>query len=367
MIDAAGNGGQPTPRENILRALRRQDPLWVPWGLELCDFLLDVLSRRTAGRSPWEFFQLPYRYVGLNPTRLYGQYDDYYRDARLKPGTAIDEWGVAHEPVGLQHFTHMQHPMREFTSVEQVWDFPLPDLLADYRWEGVKRRVQKIQQEGYLAVYTAVQVFEPAWYLRGMEALLMDLYDGSAMAEACLERICAVQEGVSARLGECGFDLIVFGDDVGTQQSLMISEELWREKLRPTMERCIRAAKQKNPQVLAYYHSDGYILPIIEDLIEIGVDVLNPVQPECMDPVEIQRRYGDRLSFWGTIGTQTTMPFGTPKDVERTVQERIASMGTSGGLVIAPTHLLEPEVPFENVLAFYKAVMRYGGFDAAHR
>jgi uroporphyrinogen decarboxylase len=101
---------------------------------------------------------------------------------------------------------------------------------------------------------------------------------------------------------------------------------------------------------------------IIPDLIEIGVDILNPVQPECMDPGRIKGQYGDRLSFWGTIGTQTTLPFGTPGDVEDAVKRNIATVGVGGGLLLAPTHMIEPEVPWENIEALIAAVKKYGSY-----
>jgi uroporphyrinogen decarboxylase len=143
---------------------------------------------------------------------------------------------------------------------------------------------------------------------------------------------------------------------------MMMNPGLWRKWLKPTMKKAIQAAKDIDPELIAYYHSDGVIYDIIPDLIEIGVDVLNPVQPECMDPVKIKKMYGDKLSFWGTIGTQTTMPFGTPKDVENNVKHMIETVGKGGGLVIAPTHLLEPEVPWENIEALINSVRKYGKY-----
>ena len=95
---------------------------------------------------------------------------------------------------------------------------------------------------------------------------------------------------------------------------------------------------------------------MIADLVDIGVNVLNPVQPECMDPAKIKREYGKHLSFWGTVGTQTTMPFGSPEEVKQIVRERIRTVGRGGGLIVAPTHLVEPEVPWENLLALVEAV-----------
>jgi uroporphyrinogen decarboxylase len=117
-----------------------------------------------------------------------------------------------------------------------------------------------------------------------------------------------------------------------------------------------------NPDIIVRYHSDGNPEAIIPELIEIGVDVLNPVQPECLDPAEVKRRFGDSLAFWGAMGTQTTMPFGSPEEVARVVRERIETIGAGGGLVLAPTHVLQPDVSWENILAFFDAIDRYGRY-----
>ncbi len=174
--------------------------------------------------------------------------------------------------------------MEHFTSPDQVWNFPLPDVLEDYRWEGMDKKVGEIKEKGLAAVYSAIQIFEPAWYLRGMEKLLMDMLDDDDMAKACLDRMTQVKSGMSRKLAEAGVDMIVYGDDVGTQKEMMMSPSLWRKWLKPTMEKAIKAARDIKPDVICYYHSDGVIYDIIPDLIEIGVDVLNPIQPECMDP-----------------------------------------------------------------------------------
>ena len=117
-----------------------------------------------------------------------------------------------------------------------------------------------------------------------------------------------------------------------------------------------RAAKEINPRVVCYYHSDGNISSVIPDLIETGVEILNPVQPECMDPIAIKKQYGEAVTLWGTIGTQRLMPFGTAREVADTVKTMIREVGYNGGLVIAPTHVLEPEVPWENIEALVEAV-----------
>jgi uroporphyrinogen decarboxylase len=137
---------------------------------------------------------------------------------------------------------------------------------------------------------------------------------------------------------------------------MLMSVKMWRTWLKPRLARTIAAARAIRPDVLVFYHSDGDVTAIIPDLLEIGVDILNPIQPECMDPVALKRAYGERLSFWGTIGTQSTFPFGSPEDVRREVRARISTVGVGGGLFLAPTHVIEPEVPFDNIVAFVEAV-----------
>jgi len=162
---------------------------------------------------------------------------------------------------------------------------------------------------------------------------------------------------------EAGVDILRLGDDVGSQKGMLMSPEVWRKWLKPGLKKVIKSARDINPEIHIFYHSDGYIEPIIPELIEIGVDILNPVQPECMDPAKLKREYGDKLAFWGTVSCQRTMPFGTPEDVINEVKLRIKTVGENGGLLIAPTHILEPDVPWENVLAFFEGVKKYGRYD----
>jgi uroporphyrinogen decarboxylase len=205
-------------------------------------------------------------------------------------------------------------------------------------------------------------IFEIAWYLRGMENFMMDLIADREFAEALLYKIMNIRIGMSEKYARYGVDILRLGDDVSTQLAMMMDPDLWREVLKPRLAKVIGAAKGVKKDVLVFYHGDGNLQAIIPDLIEIGVDILNPVQPECMDPVQIKKLYGDKLSFWGTIGTQTVLPFGTPLEVESKVKEMIKTVGAGGGLVLAPTHMIEPDVPWENVEAFIEAVKKYGTY-----
>lgn len=348
-----------TQRENLLRAMRRQPHEFVPSFMTLCTAQQEQFCRATGSKDYTSHFDLCGRYVRLGDTLYPNDYSRFTAD--MPPDAVINEWGVGKVAGSIAHFTKMYHPMERFDTVEEVMSYPYPDRLADYRWETVREQVAAAHAEGRAAIFYAIQIFEYAWYLRGLENMLMDMLTDEEMAAACLDKMTELQCAVAKRAAASGADIIVFGDDVGTQRELMMSRELWLRFLKPGLAAVIASAKAVNPQVLAYYHSDGVIYDIIPDLIEIGVDILNPIQPECMDPARVKREYGDRLSFWGTIGTQTTMPFGTAQDVEDAVREMIAVMGADGGFCVAPTHLLEPEVPWANIEAFVNAAKLYGG------
>jgi len=207
-----------------------------------------------------------------------------------------------------------------------------------------------------------VTIFEVSWQLRGMENLLLDFLENKPFAIYLLDFITEMRRFMIRRFAEAGVDHIHLGDDMGTQRGMLISPKMWREWFKERMRSIILVAKKVNPEVIISYHSDGNIEKIIPELIEIGIEVLNPVQPEAMDPVKLKQKYGNKLAFWGTVGTQSTMPFGTPKEVKKVVKQRIETVGDGGGLLISPTHMLEPEVPWENIRAFFEAVEEYGHY-----
>jgi uroporphyrinogen-III decarboxylase len=137
---------------------------------------------------------------------------------------------------------------------------------------------------------------------------------------------------------------------------MIISPRHWRHYLKPRMAAFIGTLKGINPELKVAYHSDGNLLPIIPELIEIGLDVLNPVQPMCMDPAELKHLYGDRLCFWGTVDEQETLPFGSADDVRREIHTRLQTVGKGGGLIIGPTHHVQLDTPMENFWAMVNAI-----------
>jgi uroporphyrinogen decarboxylase len=156
-----------------------------------------------------------------------------------------------------------------------------------------------------------------------------------------------------------GIDILSLGDDIGTQNSIMLDVGLWERWLQPRLKKVIQTAKEINPDILIFYHSCGYIIPFIDKLIETGVEILNPIQPECMEFNEVHDRFGERVSFWGTLGTQQLLPYGSGEEVKKITLERLEKCGTKGGIVIGPTHIVEPEVPWENLMSIIDAANEY--------
>lgn len=324
----------------------------------------EEFRRRSGATDPAEYFDFEIRHVGIGPTEKRVDFSPYL--GPLPPDGWVNEWGIGHVPGSLYHFEDYIHPLQSISSPDDLEDYPFPDVIATYRYEGLAEQVAEWHRRGYAVAgeipHYSGTLFECAWILRGMENLLADFLLQPDLATALLDRLTASGIESATQLASTGIDILTTGDDVGTQRGMMMSPALWRKWLKPRMREIIVAAKAVNPDLLVFYHSDGDIRSIIPELIEMGIDILNPVQPECMDPVRLKREYGNDLAFWGTIGTQTTMPLGTPDEVRAVVRERIETVGEGGGLLLAPTHVLEPDVPWENIIAFIEAVEEYGWY-----
>lgn len=343
-----------TPRENLLSLLKRQGYEFINPEFSLCPHLNDVYIEREKTTLPYiEYFNMPWRHIGgLTQTdEDLTRFKKYHPD--LREGDVIDGWGVGHRktPTSM-HMTLMLHPLENADSEEQFLEYPLP-VYDRGLVEKIRLEVDEIHKKGLAAVGNMqCTIWEAAWYIRGMEALMMDMMSDEPIAEILLDRITAMSQSMAEIYAMAGVDILFVGDDVGMQQSVMMSDSLYCEWLKPRLSQVIGAAKKINPSLVVFYHSCGYVLPFIKHFIESGVDVLNPVQPECMPFEQVFAEYGGAISFHGAIGTQTVMPFGTPQEVRSEIKRCLNIAGSKGGLWPAPTHLLEPEVPWENVLAY---------------
>ena len=184
----------------------------------------------------------------------------------------------------------------------------------------------------------------------------MDLAGDVEFAEALLTHIAEIKARKAMACVEAGVDVVYIGDDLGAQRSLIFSPDTWRRLIRPPLQHIVDSIRSVRDDVIIAYHSCGHVEPLVGELAEVGIDVLESVQPEANDVEKLKTLHGDRLAFWGTMGAQSTFSQGSPDDVRREVRQRIATVGKGGGLMLAPAHRLEPEVSVENVLAFVDEV-----------
>ena len=267
------------------------------------------------------------------------------------------EWGYHPERAGGE-------PLARARTIDEMESFAFPNLLEERRHRRLREKVQKIQSRGLPVAgsppHLGGEIFETAQRLRGFERLMLDFFRNPELVDYLFSQLASIASQSAAILAKAGVDIICLDDDVGEPSRMMIGLDLWRRFLKDPLAQIIKTARNVNPTVQILYHSDGYIEPILRDLIEIGVNAINPVQPDVMDPAWLKEEYGSKLAFWGTVGTASKWAYGSPDAIESEVKERIETVGKGGGLVIAPAYDLEPRVRWENVLAFIRAVRKYG-------
>lgn len=350
-----------TNRENFFSIVHRTGYEHIPVQFNLCPGLQEICQKKLHITNYEDHFQMPWRFVDDLYLKNHDtkQYQTYYTPP-LKANAEINLWGVGHEKSSnSMHMSYMRHPLENMNSLEEIMAYPFPDF-SNADGSHQVAQVQQIKANDLIAAgLVESPTWENAWYLRGMEELFCDMMEDNPIAEYLLDKITEISIIRGLAFVRAGVDLIYTGDDIGMQHTTMMSESLYCKWLKPRLKKFIAALKAENPNVIILYHSCGFIEPLIPHLIDAGIDILNPIQSECMDFKKIHDTYGTRLSFHGTIGTQTLMPFGTPEQIKKEVWKNLDIAGEKGGLLVAPTHMLEPEVPFENILAYVDACHQY--------
>jgi len=355
-----------TPRDNFHRLMRRDFPGWVPLDVPVTPPVAERVRAETGESDVAAALGGDFRTVNLNwpvePGRWRAAYEAL--GVALPEDTSITAFGITRltpPRTSLGEAWHLEQPFSPLAgvnSVRELESLPWPDPDDPALAAPLPEAVARVHEAGLAAVgASACTLFEHAWYLRSMEALFMDLMEGEPVGTWLLDWFTRRSEAAARAYCEAGVDVILLGDDVGTQRGMMMAPDFWREHLKPRLARVIETIRaHERGKVWVLYHTDGAVGPVIGELAEIGVDILNPVQPECMDVQALAAEHGHRLGFWGMIGTQTTLPFGRPADVRSRMAE-IARLARAGQAVIAaPTHVLEPDVPWENIAAL-------AGFD----
>jgi len=297
-------------------------------------------------------------------------------------GIHFDEWGVGRKKVFQREGVFLNEvaisPLAEAT-LDDLERYPWPDPHDPGRVEGLAEDARQLHEGTDLAIMGRFggTILEQAAYLRGWERWLMDLLLEPAFARRLMDIITDIQIELDlAGIRTAGTYLSVFklsGEDLGMQDRPLFSQKTWQELVRPALARRWRAARQAldrhAPHVKLMLHSDGAIRPFLSDLIEDGVQILDPVQPRCagMDFYELKRDFGEALVFHGGVDTQEVLPFGTRQDVEADVLRCIDSLGKGGGLILTPVHNVQADVPPGNLIAMCQVAHKFGRYPLPER
>jgi uroporphyrinogen decarboxylase len=378
---------QMTSRERVATALNHQEPDRVPLDIgagQSTGLVVEAYENLQAytgitGASGW--LSKIFRVARLDDAMLARLGSDV-RPLQLRPprhwqppasedGTLIDEFGIKWQqaplPGGGHYWEQTTFPLAEAT-IADLDRYPWPDPHDPGRYAGLAEEAADLYDNTPYAILGDCGFknhWEPVFLLCGMERALTDIVDNPAFTQALLEKIAGLDFAVTRHFLEATgkyLTAIRTSDDLATQSSLMMSPAAYRKLVKPYHQRYFRLIKEYT-EARIFFHSCGNIVPLLDDLIEAGVEALNPVQVSAFkDPAEVKARFGDRLSFWGGIDTQWVLPSGSPEDVREEVRLRIRQFGPGGGFVAASVHNIQPDVPPQNILAMADAVRELGTY-----
>lgn len=281
--------------------------------------------------------------------------------------SVVDEWGIEWErPKGFSNYEIKKSPLQGKISVDDVRNMKWPDASAAKFMGGLRDRAKALRNSTDKAIVAnlAMQIHTQSYFLRGFSEYLMDLVLNQKLIEAIMDRVLEIfverTVNIMSEIGEF-VDIVYVADDLGAQNGPLFSPQVYRKILKPRQKKLFEAIK-RNSDVKILYHTCGAVVEFIDDLAEIGVDILNPVQTSAggMDPKVLKSRFGKKICFWGGIDTQQVLPFGKPQDVKDEVKRRIEEFASGGGYVVAAIHNIRPEVPPENIVAMIEAVHEFG-------
>jgi uroporphyrinogen decarboxylase len=347
---------EPSPWERVEMALAHQQPDRVPFDFWAVPEVWAKL-RYALDADDEEVLRL----LGIDCRMVQTEYvGDKAR--RLPDGTLIDAWGTHRRQVSNEFGTYEEyasHPLAEAETVEDVlnWDWASP---GDWDVSGVQAQCEQMSSDPRRHLrYEVGGIFEWSWALRGFERFLLDLVDRPEVACAIMDRFTDIYiENTLRVIGAAGglLDMVYTYDDVGIQTGPLISPRMWRKFILPRHQRLNAAIRAARYPVKIMYHSCGAVYPFIAAFVdEMGIDVLNPLQPRAagMDAARIKANFGDRLSFHGAIDIQQTLPHSTPEEVQAEVRERCEILGKGGGYICTSAHYIQADTPLENIVAMY--------------
>jgi uroporphyrinogen decarboxylase len=332
------------PRAIVLESLHHRQPPYTPYTLyfeEEVDLKLD----HYYGNPDWRLRLTPFL-VNVGAV-------DVDKKENLGDGRTQDAYGgIWRED---RRPWHLETPPLSRPTFDG-YKFPEPDVFYRPDWKDKGLQQIAANPSSFSVAYLGWGLFERAWNLRGFENLLVDVIENPDFFEAALDQLMYLYLAFVEYTAELKADAILFGDDWGDQRGVIIGSKRWRQFLKPRWAQIYASVHRHG--MIVMHHSCGSVADIMPDLIEIGIDVLESVQPEAagMNPYELKQKWGDKITFWGGLGSQSILPFGSPQQIVSEVRRLRQECGRSGGYILAPAKPLQPETPVENMVALLDVI-----------
>jgi uroporphyrinogen decarboxylase len=380
-----------TPRERVLTAIDHAEPDRVPivigvsnaTGLKMRPYrrLADLLGMVAADRYLYDWPELGtaapdepmLRRLRSDVRGVLDSFPDWVlerRRSRPPDDPFIDDWGTGQVKVRDGAWYPGVHPLSDAETIDALERYPWPDMNDPSRVAHVRERAARLADQHEYAIMATPWLlfpFERAVAMQGLEGILMNMATNPEFAEALLRRLADLCKQLMGHfLRELGdnVDIIKIGDDLGTEESLLMSPAMYRRILKPIHADYIAFIRERT-RAKVFFHTDGDVSALLDDFVEIGVDILNPIQTSSggmADIAGVKRRYGSRLAFCGGIDTQRVLPTGSPEDVRQEVRRVVELLAPGGGYLLAAVHTIMDEVPPENILAMVDAVEEFGRY-----
>lgn len=363
-------------RERVLKAFKRLPglPDRVPLQFDLCRQLSEHFGKKLGVPVSFTdnlYEDVTYR-ISANELRTAMGSDvvvtgasvsDNYSIREEADGTWLNEYKMRMRQ-GDIYVEVVDYPLANAQTKADIDDFSFPDPKAQGRFRDAEELVKKYHDEYLVFGDIEVTVFSLGHQLAGMEKLLVDMMLDAEYIDPLFEACAEFQTQIGLQLIDRGVDAIWFGDDFGTQTSLILPPETFREKLKPHYKRMVDRFKAAKPDIIPILHCDGAVAELLDDIREIGFEVFNPVQPGVPGhlPQDMKSRFGGQFSFWGAIDQQVLLPNGSDQELEADIIEKIKILGKDGGYMIAPAHIIQNDVSPERVEKFISLCMQHGKY-----
>ena len=361
-------------RERVLKAFKRLPglPDRIPVQFDLCRQLADHFGKELGISVRYTdnlYEDVTYR-ISANEVRLAMGSDvvvtgasvsDDYRIVKDENGCWLNEYGMKMRQ-GDIYVEVIEYPLAHAETKSDIDAYQFPDPLAAGRYRDAKALVEKYHDDYLIFGDIEVTIFSLAHQLVGMEKLLIDMMMEAEYVVPLFQACAKYQTQVGLQLIKQGVDAIWFGDDFGTQTSLILPPETFREQLKPYYKQMVDSFKTAKPDIIPILHCDGAVSELLDDIRDIGFEVFNPVQPGVPghSPKEMKDNFGEKFCFWGAIDQQDLLPNGSDEALEMDIIEKITALGKDGGYMIAPAHIIQNDVSPERVKKFIELCLKHG-------